>query len=48
MYPFLLKPNGKMQLVRHRHDFEDKNKMDLKETGWEGPGYSNSVLDRAQ
>jgi hypothetical protein len=37
---FLLKPNGKMQLVRSRHDLEDKNKLDHKETGWQGAGYS--------
>jgi hypothetical protein len=35
-YEFLVrKPEGKRQLGRHRHRWEDDNRMALREIGWE-------------
>jgi hypothetical protein len=38
------RPEGKRQLRRLRHRWEDGIKMDLREIGWEGIGWMHLVL----
>jgi hypothetical protein len=40
------KPEGRVQLVKPSHRWEDNFKMDLKETGWEAVDWINLAHDR--
>jgi len=40
------KPEGKRQLERHRHRWEDNIKMDLQEVGCGGMDWIDMALDR--
>jgi hypothetical protein len=42
------KPEGKRQLGRHRHRWEDNIRMDLREIGWEGVDWMHLAQDRDQ
>jgi hypothetical protein len=45
---FVEKPEEKKVLGRPRHILEDKNKMDLREIGWEGVDWMHLAKDREQ
>jgi hypothetical protein len=42
------KPEGKRPLARPRHRCDDKIKMDLKQTGWEGVDWINLAQVRSK
>jgi hypothetical protein len=42
------KPEGKRPLGRHRREWEDNIKMDLRETGWSGMDRIDVAQDRDQ
>lgn len=42
------KPEGKTPLDGPRHSWEDSNKLNYKEIGWESVGWIHLAQDRAQ
>jgi hypothetical protein len=44
----VVKPEGKRPLVRPRRRWVDNNKMDLRETGWDGIDWIDLTQDRDQ
>jgi hypothetical protein len=42
----VVKPKGKRPLLRARHRWEDKIRMELMETGWEGVDWMHLAQDR--